>query len=322
MSIYADKQVLVTGGAGMIGSHLVEELVKCGARVRITVHKRPHPFGDNLSAVHSDLRSMESCRRAVAGMDFVFHAAAFTGGLQQATLEPIATFTDNLLMNTQVLEAARQAGVKRYCMLSNATVYAASEDALPEEDAWGDNMRGVTEVPPGAVKRMAELQCKIYAGSGDMKIGIVRGGNGYGPRDYFDLERSHVFPALIRRAVAKQNPFVLWGSGQTVRDFTHARDIARGALFVLENYAVCDPVNIATGRVTSIRDVLSIILREAGHADAEVVLDSSKPTGPKAKRLDVSKMNRLGFKPTIALEDGIRETVQWFKESYVEMPNL
>jgi GDP-L-fucose synthase len=322
MSLYADKNVLVTGGAGMIGSHIVEELLKCGAHVRITVHKRPQPFGAKVSAVQCDLRSMQSCHRAVAGMDFVFHAAAFTGGVQQVTLEPIATFTENLLMNTQMLEAARLAGVKRYCLLSNSSVYAASEQPLPEEDAWGDAIRGVAENPSGTVKRMAELQCRIYAGNGAMKIGIVRGGNAYGPRDYFDLERSHVLPALIRRAVAKQNPFVLWGSGETVRDFTHARDIARGALFLLEHYAVCDPVNVATGRTSSIREVLSIILREAGHSGAEVILDSTKPAGPKAKRLDLTKMKKLGFEPRISLEEGIRETVRWFKESYAEVPNL
>jgi GDP-L-fucose synthase len=322
MSLYADKNVLVTGGAGMIGSHIVEELLKRGARVRITVHQRAHSFGSRVSVVHGDLRSRESCDRAVTGMDFVFHAAALTGGLQQVALEPFATFTDNLLMNTQVLESARLAGVRRYCLLSNSSVYAASEEPLAEDDAWGDTTRGVAENQAGTVKRMAELQCKIYAETTGMKIGIVRGGNAYGPRDCFDLDRSHVLPALIRKAVRKQNPLMLWGSGDTVRDFTHARDIARGSLFILDTYAVCDPVNVATGRTSTIREVLSIILREAGNASAQVLLDSSKPSGPKAKRLDITKMTKLGFKPSIPLEEGIRETIQWFKESYAEVPNL
>jgi GDP-L-fucose synthase len=322
MSLYTGKHVLVTGGAGMIGSHIVDELLKSGAHIRITVHRRAHSFGNQVSAVQCDLRSIASCQRAVEGMDFVFHAAAFTGGLQQVMLEPIATFTDNLLMNTQMLEAARLARVHRYCLLSNSSVYAASEQPLSEDDAWGENIHGVPENPTGTVKRVAELQCKIYSGNGDIKIGIVRGGNGYGPRDYFDLDRSHVLPALIRKAVAKQSPFVLWGSGETVRDFTHARDIARGALFVLEHYAVCDPVNVATGRTASVREALSIILREAGHSGAEVIVDSSKPTGPQAKRLDVAKMKRLGFEPVISLEEGIRQTIRWFKESYAEVPNL
>jgi GDP-L-fucose synthase len=322
MSFYAGKKVLVTGGAGMIGSHIVDELLQCGADIRITVHKRWHPFGNQVSSVHCDLRSMASCYRVVKGMDFVFHTAAFTGGLQQVMLEPIATFTDNLLINTQMLEASRIAGVQRFCLLSNSSVYADSEQPLSEDDAWGDNIRGVPENPTGTVKRVAELQCKIYAGNRDLRVGIVRGGNAYGPRDYFDLDRSHVLPALIRKAVSKQNPLVLWGSGETVRDFTHARDIARGALFVLEHYADCDPVNVATGRISSVREVLSIILREAGHAGAEVIMDSSKPTGPKAKRLDITKMKKLGFEPLISLEEGIRATIRWFKESYAEVPNL
>src|SRR5262249_13786121 len=143
----------------------------------------------------------------------VFHSAGVTGGLQRAKFDPIPTFTENLLINTQVLEASRIAGVQRFALLSNSSVYAASEKALKEEDAWGDSIRGIAENHTGTVKRMAELQCKIYADSTEMKIGIIRGGNSYGPRDYFDLERSHVLPALIRRAVAGQNPFMLWGTG-------------------------------------------------------------------------------------------------------------
>ncbi len=313
VSLYAGKKVLVTGGAGMIGSHLVEELLRCGANVRVTRHIRTHPFGEKVDVVQGDLRSMPVCRKAVQEIEFVFHAAGVTGGVQNVTLEPISTFTDNLLLNTHVLEASRLAGVKRYALLSNSSVYAASMDALKEDDAWGETMRGTAENPTGMVKRMAELQCKIYAENTKMKIGIVRGGNAYGPRDYFDLERSHVLPALIRRAVSRENPFVLWGSGETVRDFTHARDIARGALFVLENYAVGDPVNIATGRTTSIMAVLSIILREAGHPGAKVVLDRSRPAGPQAKRLDIAKMKKLGFTPLISLEDGLRETIRWYE---------
>jgi GDP-L-fucose synthase len=323
VSFYFGKKVLVTGGCGMIGSHLVEELLKREATVRITRHLRPSPFGPEVEVVSADLRSMADCRRAVDGADYVFHAAGVTGGLQRAAFDPIPVFTDNLLINTQLLEASRQAGVQRYALLSNSSVYAASAESLKEEDAWGDTMRGIAENSAGTVKRMAELQCKIYADTTGPKIGIIRGGNAYGPRDYFDLERSHVLPALIRRAVARQKPFVLWGSGETVRDFTHARDIALGAMFVLEHYAVCDPVNVATGRITSIRDVASIILREAGHPDTKVVLDSSRPAGPSAKRLDIAKMQRLGFAPRITLEAGLRETIRWFKESFHgDVPNM
>ena len=311
--LYADKRVLVTGGSGMIGSHIVEELLKCGARVRIVRHVRPDAFGDTVDRVQGDLRSSGVCKTAMQGMDFVFHAAGVTGGVQNVSLEPISTFTDNLLINTQVLEAARTAGIKRFALLSNSSVYAASDEALKEEDAWGETIRGAAENPTGTVKRMAELQCAIYAKHTDMKIGIIRGGNSYGPRDWFDVDRSHVLPALIRRAVAKQEPFVLWGTGETRRDFTHARDIARGAMFVLEHYAVCDPVNIAHGHATTIREALSIILREAGHENAGVILDANRPKGPNSKLMDVSKMRKIGFAPQITLEQGIRETVRWYE---------
>lgn len=313
VSLYADKRVLVTGGSGMIGSHIVEELLNRGASVRIVRHFRPDLFCGKADAIDGDLRSAAVCQKAVEGMDFVFHSAGVTGGVQNVSLEPVSTFTDNLLMNTQVLEASRLAGVKRFALLSNSSVYAASDEPLREDDAWGETIRGAAENATGTVKRVAELQCAIYAKNSGMRIGIVRGGNGYGPRDWFDVDRSHVLPALIRRAVARQNPYVLWGTGETRRDFTHARDIARGALYVLEHYAICDPVNIAHGRATTIREALSIILREAGHLNAEIVLDPKRPKGPNAKLLDVTKMKKIGFTPQISLEEGLKETIRWYQ---------
>ena len=147
-----------------------------------------------------------------------------------------------------------------------------------------------------------------------MRIGIVRGGNAYGPGDNFDLEKSHVIPALIRKAVERQSPFELWGAGMARRDFTHARDIARGILFVMEHYAVCHPLNIATGRGTTIREALALILEAADYEDAQIVERGDRPTGQSSKLLDVSKMRQLEFRTTVTLEDGLRETVAWYAE--------
>ncbi|HEX4841431.1 MAG TPA: NAD-dependent epimerase/dehydratase family protein [bacterium] len=311
---FEGRRVLVTGASGLVGSHVVEQLLERGADVRAMIHTRPLPFSESVEVVAGDLTSWDDCRRVTGGVDLVIHAAGVSGGLRKVQLDPIPIFTHNLLMNAQMLEASRLAGVERYVFVSNSSVYPDSPDPLAEEVAWGAGTQGPPENVPGAVKRIGELQCKVYAGATEMGIGIVRGGNAYGPRDTFDLETSHVIPALIRKAVERQNPFELWGAGSARRDFTHARDIARGILFIMEHYAVCDPVNIATGRGSTIREALALILEAADYEDARIVERGDRPTGQSSKALDVSKMKRLGFHTTITLEEGLRETVAWYAE--------
>jgi GDP-L-fucose synthase len=164
------------------------------------------------------------------------------------------------------------------------------------------------------VKRVGEVQCALYQRAAGMRIAIMRAGNAYGARDTFDLDASHVIPALVRKAVERRDPYIVWGSPDVVRDFIHARDIARGGLFLLEHHAVAEPVNVATGRAVSIRDVVELVLKVAGHSGADVRFDASAPRASSAKRIDVSAMRRLGFVPEIALEDGLRETVAWYRE--------
>ncbi len=306
--------MLVTGASGLIGSHVVEQLLERGAEVRAVIHNRPLGSSESVEVVEGDLTSWEDCRRATQGVELVIHAAGVSGGLRKVQLDPIPFFTHNLLMNTQMLDASRLADVERYVFVSNSSVYPDSPLPLAEEVAWGEGAQAPPENLPGSVKRIGEQQCKMYADATEMKIGIVRGGNAYGSGDNFDLEKSHVIPALIRKAVERQDPFELWGAGSARRDFTHARDIARGILFVMEHYAVCDPVNIATGRRSTIREALALILGAADYADARIVERGDRPTGQASKALDVSKMKRLGFLTMITLEDGLRETVAWYAE--------
>ena len=310
--MYSDRRVLVAGGTGMIGSHIVEELLARGAKVRVVHHLRDNPHGDDVEVVEGDLRNADDCARAVDGMEAVFNATGIGGGSGKVSVAPIQMFVDPLVINAQLIEAARLAGVGRFLLLSNSSVYATASEPLPESDAWGETTRGIPENETGTVKRTSEVQCGLYQRFCDMETAIVRGGNGYGPRDYFDLENSHVLPALIRKAVERQDPYVIWGSGAPLRDFTHARDIARGALHVLEHHAVADPVNIATGVATSINEVAELILELAGHTGAEVQRTEKAPPVSPAKLLDVTKMRELGFAPQIDLREGLRETIDWY----------
>lgn len=310
-SFFKDVPVLVAGGTGLIGSHVVEQLLNVGAMVRIVVHRRPNPFPGRVEEIAGDLLSPGDCDRAMAGVRYVFQCAGVSGGMGRVARDPIPMFTGPLILSAQILDAARRAGVERYAFASNASVYPDGPEPMPEESAWGVQI-GKVENPAGLAKRVAEVQLKLYAERTGMKIALVRGGAAYGPRDFFDPEDSHVIPALIRKAVERPDPYRLWGDGTPLRDFTHARDIARGLLFAFEHYAVCDPLNVATGRAASIGQAAEIALRAAGYGNAHIEYEGSR-SGTPVKLLDVSKMKRLGFAIETSLEQGLAETVAWYR---------
>ncbi len=310
----ASVKVLVTGASGLIGSAFAELLLQKGADVFTVRRQRPIPFPE-LGVMDGDLLDPRVCDEACKGMDTVIHAAGVSGGSKKVTVKLIPMFTDNLRMNTQMLESARQAGVRRYLFISNSSVYGDTAAALREEDAWGPACSTVPENETGVVKRTGETQCAIYSRFTEMSIAILRAGNAYGPRDNFDLETSHALPALIRKAVRGDNPYRIWGSGTAVRDFIHSRDIARGGLHLLERARPkeCFPVNIATGCTVTIMQAARLILDLAGNGGAAIELDDSAPATSAAKRLDVSRMRALGFQPQTSLEQGLRETIEWFR---------
>jgi len=316
--MYNGRNVLVTGGTGLIGSHLVELLLEQGANVRTVAHSRrpPNEFKD-LEVVYGDLTKWDSCVKTVEDMDYVFHLAAFVGGVGRNVAHPAGMFTPNALMNTQMLEAARLEGVERYLYTSSGCIYPADLDFFVEERGWG-GPPAQSNASYGWVKRMGELQAQAYYEEYGMKIAVVRPTNAYGPRDSFDLETSHVIPALIRKAVERHDPFIVWGTGEATRDFIHARDVGRGMLLAVEKYPVPDPINLATGRSIKIKDLAYLILKLAGYENARVILDQSKPIGQLERRVSVVKAKeKVGFVAQISLEKGLEETINWYKEKTV-----
>jgi len=312
--MYEGRSVLVTGGAGMIGSHLVELLLKRGANVRTVMHSRrpPTEFRD-MEIVYGDLTKWDACVKAVKGMDYVFHLAAFVGGVGRNVAHPAGMFTPNVLMNTQMLEAARLEGVDRYLYTSSACIYPGDLDFFVEEKGW-DGPPARSNASYGWVKRMGELQAQAYFEEYGMKIAIVRPTNAYGPRDNFDLETSHVIPALIRKAVERQNPFVIWGTGESTRDLIHAKDVALGMCLALEKYTVADPINLATGRSVKIKDLAYLVLKLSGYENVRIVFDKSKPTGQVERRVSTAKAKqKIGFVAQIPLEEGLKETIDWYR---------
>ena len=311
--MYSGKKVLVTGGTGFIGSNLVEHLVKLGAKVRVISRgtKRNKLPESGVETIEGDLTQLDTCRNAAKGMDYVFHLAAAGGGLIYNMNHPAGTLTPNLLINTYMLEAARLENVDRYLFTSSSSVYPPDLDKLVEEKAWDGNPHGSDSFFAWS-KRMGELQAQAYAEEYDMSIALVRLGNPYGPRDNFDLETSHVIPALINKAMHKVNPLVVLGTGEAIRSFVHVRDVVSAMTQVLEVYSDCDPVNIASGSV-KIKELVKIIL-ELTNYKGKLEFDTSKPEGHPLKVMDTKKLeDKVGYKPKINLYEGIKDTIDWYQ---------
>jgi GDP-L-fucose synthase len=310
--MYYGKKVLVTGGTGFIGTNLIENLLNLGAKVR-TVSRgvRKNILPSEVEVMKGDLTTLESCRSAARGVDYVFHLAAAGGGLVYNMKHPAGTLTPNLLINTNMLEGARIENVQRYLFTSSSSVYPPNLEVLDEEKAWEGNPHGSDSFFAWS-KRVGELQARAYADEYGMSIGVVRLGNPYGPKDNFDPETSHVIPALIYKAVNKVNPFVVWGAGEAVRSFVHVKDVVNAMTQVLEVYSVCDPVNIATWESVKIKDLVKMVL-DLTNYEGELRFDTSKPEGHLLKVMSIKKLqDKVGYKPMINLREGLRDTIGWY----------
>jgi len=211
-----------------------------------------------------------------------------------------------------MMEAARQAGVKRYLYTSTIGVYSPAE-VFYEDDVW-KTFPSPNDKFAGWAKRMGELQAEAYKIEyGWHNIAIVRPANVYGPYDNFDPNTAMVIPSLIKRALDGENPLIVWGDGSTIRDFIHARDVARGMLLALDK-GIGQPINLGSGVGVSIREVVEIIVSNM-EIKPKVVWDTSKPSGDKKRLMDISRAKDIGFQPTVSIEEGIKEAVDWYREN-------
>jgi GDP-L-fucose synthase len=313
---YQDKRVLVAGATGLIGANLVEALLRRGTHIRGTIHNKPPVIQDpRIQYIRTDLTKREDCAAAVENVDYVFLCAANTSGARVMVENPVAHITENLLINSQMLEAACLAKVKRVLFISSTTTYPAVEYPVREDEAFtGDPHESYLGV--GWMKRYIEKLALFYHKRYGLAVALVRPTNVYGPCDKFDFERSHVLPALIRRAVEKQDPFEVWGDGMAVRDFIYITDVVDALLAVLEKHANCDPINLGSGQPVTIRQCVETILRLTGHTKARVIYDFSKPSTIPARLVDLTKARTvLEFQPKVSFEEGLRRTIGWYRQS-------
>jgi GDP-L-fucose synthase len=316
--MYKNAKVLVTGGAGFMGVNLIKRLIGLGAQVRATLYQKgPVIENEQIEYHKGDLREPDFCQKEVEGVDYVFMCAANTSGAKVMATTPLVHLTPNILMNMQMLEAAYAAGVKKFLFVSTNTVYPLTDSAVKESDVTNEFYKTYHIV--AWMKRFTEIVCEMYANriQTPMKTVVVRPGNLYGPYDKFDWEKSKVIPALIRRAIEKHNPFVVWGDGMDLKDFLYIDDCIDGLILAMEKLEGFEPINIASGEPVTIRQVLSSILKAADYENAPVEYDSTKPTMIPKRMIDISlAKQRLGFQPKVSLDEGLQRTIAWYRERY------
>lgn len=322
-TIFSGKNVVVTGGGGFVGSYLTEKLVNCGAKVKIPIYQNDAKsklfLKDALDSVEFEqcnLMNMDECIRVTKGADYVFHLAAFVRGVGYNKTHSAEMYTKNILINTNIIEAARLNGVERYLFTSSACGYPLNAKIpLVEDDFFNGDMEP-TNATYGWAKRMGEIQAKAYAEQYGMKIAIVRPFNVYGPRDNFNLEECHVVPALIRKAVEKWDPFIIWGDGTPTRVFVYVEDIVEGMILAMENYCTADPINLGSEEEITMKDLAQKILSLSGYKNALLEFDSSKPGGQPRRCASIKKAKeKIGFVPKVNLEEGLKRTIKWFSEN-------
>ena len=312
---YNQSKVAITGACGFLASYVMEELQERGAELRL-IGRRPNPGNLVVDAeyVQADLLDRHACENALKGCDSVFHLAAVGWGFHENLKRQPQLLTDNVILNTTVLDTAYRTGVKDYLFTSSSAVYPSYLQDLDEEAPW-DQPPHEGESCFGWAKRLGEIQAQAYYEHNGMSIAIVRPSNPYGPRDNFDSDKSHVVPALIRRAISQEGPFVVWGTGKVVRSFVHARDVAKGMLLALEKYAICAPVNLASNETITVADLVKIVLELSGRSEVEISFDTSKSDGHPRKVPKVDRAaEKLGLTDYVPLRTGLKETIEWYVE--------
>lgn len=310
MNFYHHKKVLVTGGTGLIGRPLVEMLLAQGAIVTVASLDDPSRAPKGVSFKQVDLRDFNQCLAVCQGQNIVFHLAGIKGSPAMTAKRPASFFVPTLMFSINMMEAARRCGVERYLFTSSIGVYAPSE-VFYEEDVW-ETFPSPNDRFAGWAKRMGELQADAYRIEYDwQKISIVRPANVYGPFDNFDPNNAMVIPSLIMRAIEGENPLSVWGDGSPIRDFIHARDVARGMMMVVEK-GINEPVNLGSGTGVTIKEVAELICINVPNGPIGLEWDVSKPKGDAMRLMDMQRMNSHGFTPSVTLEEGIKETIQWY----------
>lgn len=304
------QKIVVTGGAGFLGRHVVAELIRSGAKENAIVVPR--------SREH-DLREPESCRTVTKDADLVIHLAAKVGGIGYNQKHPGELFYDNTAMGLHLIEACRESNVKKFVYVGTICSYP-NDTPVPfkESDLW-NGYPEVTNAPYGIAKKSMQVMLQAYREQYGMNGIYLMPVNLYGPHDNFDLESSHVIPALIRKFIAAkdkgESTVTLWGDGSPTREFLYVEDAARGIVLGTQKFESSDAVNLGSAEEISIRDLAEVIRKKTDFS-GEINWDTSRPNGQPRRKLDTSKAKaEFGFESKVSMMEGIDRTIQWWREN-------
>jgi GDP-L-fucose synthase len=305
-TFWNQRQVCVTGGAGFLGSFVVEKLKARGADVFIPTIEE------------YDLTQMDSIKKMYDAYrpDLVIHLAAQVGGIGANREHPADFFYNNLMMGVQLIHEAYLRKIEKFVALGTICAYPKYTPVpFKEEDLWGGYPEE-TNAPYGLAKKMLLVQSQAYRAQYGYNSIFLMPVNLYGPRDNFNPESSHVIPALIHKCLeAKQtgkNSIEVWGDGSPTREFLYVEDAAEGILLAAEKYNSSEPVNLGSGMEISIKDLVTLIVRLTGF-EGRLIWDASKPNGQPRRRLDVSRaQHEFGFKAQMTFKEGLRRTIDWY----------
>jgi len=310
MSFWSDKRILVTGGGGFLGKHVVSKLLEQQPAAVFAPSKAEYDLVQeaNILRVYEDMRP-----------NIVIHLAAVVGGIGANRANPGKFLYDNLIMGVQLMEFARRYEVEKFVALGTICAYPKfTPIPFREEDLW-NGYPEETNAPYGLAKKMLLVQADAYRTQYGFNAIYLLPVNLYGPRDNFDPDTSHVIPAMIRKCVEavrnNSRKIVLWGTGKPTREFLYVEDCAEAIMLATERYNDRQPVNLGSGMEISIKDLATIIARMTGFG-GEIMWDTSQPDGQPRRALNVDRAERLfGFRARTNFEDGLRRTIDWYTYS-------
>ena len=315
MSFYKDKKVVVTGGSGFVGTNFILELLDRGAKVTTHTHIRPMKIQDDRINVieNIDLFKLDDCIKLLDGADYVIHCGGnITNPTEVRT--NVQVLLHNINSTGNILEATSKCGLQGYLDINSSTGYPDRRYPVTEEEYWDEEPHD-SYFGYGWMRRYKEKMMEFVHGFSDFKVGLARGTATFGPYDNFNLKTCHVVPALINRVLGNENPLIVWGNKDVVRDFLYIKDLVNGALLVLEKGESMRPYNLGAGNPITIGQILDGVI-SATNKNPIVEWDESKPTTIPFRMVNTDRIkSELGFKQEWTFEQGLQETIDWYLEN-------